>query len=288
MKRLVMVALLLVVSLMFGCGEETKTVYVESSTGAKISITGVNKQQLQFSQNSDGSLQDLDNGSMKLYPSDVNYIAYSSEKVGYYKNSHVKGFMGADGLVKFDGMPNGGSGVFVAIMKDGSHCEVFVNRKVETYKPMYYSVSGYKWYAYGQQQESLASMYMNNMEVNVTFQFGCDQFVGLESYVLYTAGAKLVFIEENGAKHESAVQKDLETGNLLASVSFMLPEAVDAFQYHSVKGKFYIVLPNGFASQLNFNWDVPVKDWYIESYTDNLWQNYDEDSGYVLIRYYAQ
>lgn len=287
MKRLqaMLMALVMVVMLLAGCGSETNTVYVTSESGAKLSITGANTQQIQLAKNADGSLGDLDYGSLKVMPEDVDYYAYSSDKVGYYQDSRVKGHLSNSGLIKFEGMPNGDSGVFIAVLKNGDTCEVLLSRNVATYKPMYYSVSGSNWYTYGTDSNPFASIYAQGSTVYAYFNFGCDQLIGTMPYVSYQEGARIMFIDKAGLIYEGNVVQDPESGNLNGSLSFAITEPVNEYGQRKVEGKFYIVLPNGMSSELNFDWGQPSYAWYFYG-GYNLSQSFNEETGNVTIAQY--
>lgn len=265
-----------------GGGETTNVVYIES--GAKVAITGTNTQQIQFRLNADGSLKDLDKGSVKVMPSDVDYVAFCSDRVGFYENSRVKGAVSASGLVKFEGMPNSDSGFFVAFLKNGDNAEILTNKEVSTYRPMEYSIDVWNWYTYGQFNESYATMTLVSNEVHVVFNFNCDQLVGTTPYVTYKEGSSIVFIEKTGKVHQAGYfYKNPQTGNLTGFSTIPMPTAVNAQNQSELCGRFYVVLPSGFTSEINFDWSDPAMTWQLESDSIRLLQ-VDDDSGDVIIR----
>lgn len=279
-----------------GCGQEIKTVYVQApidQSGSKLTITGKNTQNVQLFSNKDGSIRFLDNGSIPVFPEDVEKVVCSGYRMGVDYSSPISGNIDSSGLVRFSSVPNNGDEHYKLILKDHKiePIGILIDKKVDTYKPMKYWVSDNGWITYGNQVETSGSSRIEGENIVLDFYFGCDMLPGLIQNASFIQGMTIEFVTAGGRSFSVLIQSDEITGNLSA-VGMIIPMTVlsdSQWGQRNVNGKFYIVSPNGDRYVMNFNYrreDIYV--WYLPSYTDQFYMSYVYGTDEVQFQYYLQ
>jgi hypothetical protein len=279
--------------LLAGCGN-TETVYMQApvdQTGAKLRITGKNTQELQLFSNKDGSIRFLDNGSIAVFPQEVEKVVFSSYRMGTGNSSPIFGSLNKEGLIIFSGMPNNAEGEYQLIMKDSSIApiNILLERNVVTYKPMKFWVSDTGWFSYGDQVETTATMRIEGENMIFDFQFGCDMLTGIIPFATFSQGMTVEFVTTGGRSFPVEIRRDDVTGNLSAS-GMMIPLIVlsdSQWGQRAVTGNFYVVNLGGEKFKMNFSYsNEGMYQWYLRSSTDQFYMSYLLKSDEVQIQQY--
>ncbi len=224
-KALFMVAIILVASMMFGCGSDTEYVAVQSQQSVvaegDIAMNVQEKTQLlTLDLDSEGNIKGLQGlGTMKYKLSNVSDVILISDRQDQWT---MPTMTNGKLTVTFKDVVNNDSPMIIFFMDDGEQYQV------ETRALTFHSTEPMRFFArewgfeYGHEEETYVEVTRNFLEGTITFNifFGCDKLVGLTEEVS-PDGVGIAWQLEGGSLHPTMLERN-EYGSYYASITVPL------------------------------------------------------------------